>query len=105
MNTIKNTAYFEHVNGYLVRLYDTELLSSNPTIPYKAVIIIEINGKHATAKGLLGDYDKKNDSDINNFLYENGVEVCTYERYDAHGKLKKSITRKITLRERGTNAA
>ena len=88
------TVYFEPVNGYLARIYPREV-EADSRVNYTGVVTIAIDGDKAVAKGLMGSITPKNEDDLRTLLKEAGVSVCTWERYDSHGNLRKSITTKL----------
>jgi hypothetical protein len=88
------TIYFEPINGYLVRMYASEI-DIDSRIKYHGVCVIEIDGKTATIKGGAGIITRRNQDDMASELKGMGVEMATYERYDDNGNLRKTNTRKL----------
>jgi hypothetical protein len=89
---MKSTIYFEPINGYLVRMYDSEV-DKDTRIKYHGVCVVEIDGKAAIIKGGAGKITHRNQDDIAAELKQMGVETATWERYDVDGNLKTSVTR------------
>lgn len=91
---MKATVTFEEINGYLIRIYPSEV-NSTTKINYKGILTADIDKDVAVLKGLHGEISHRNASDIFEYLRNNGVKVATWERYNSSGELRSSKTIKL----------